>query len=66
MSAQRWQDHAIKVGSTVTLIGRKSRATVIRDLYKVHAQNRWDGWLEIEPPLSGFSRYHRDELELVK
>ena len=65
MSAQRWQDHAIRVGSTVTLIGRKSRAVVIRDLYKPHAQNRWGGWVEIEPPLSGFTRYHRDELELV-
>ena len=66
MTAQQWQDHAIKVGSVVTLIGRKSRAVVIRDLYKVHAINKWGGWVEIEPPLSGFTRYHRDELELVE
>lgn len=62
----RYQDHLIRVGSVVTLIGRKSRATVIRDLYKPHAQNRWGGWVEVEPPLSGFTRYHRDELELIK
>ena len=65
MTERNWQDHAIQVGSTVTLIGRKSRAVVVRDLYKVHAINKWGGWVEIAPPLSGFTRYHRDELELV-
>jgi hypothetical protein len=61
----RYQDHLIRVGSVVTLIGRKSRATVIRDLYKPHAQNKWFGYVEVEPPLGGFTRWHRDELEPV-
>jgi hypothetical protein len=65
-TVNRYETHLIQVGSVVTKIGQKTRATVIRDLYKPHAQNRWGGWVEVAPALSGFTRYHRDELELVK
>lgn len=66
MTERNWQDHAIKVGSVVTVAGFKTQAVVLKDLNKIHTVNKWHGWVELDRPLNGFLRWHRDELERVK
>lgn len=56
----------IEVGDIVRLRNRKTHAKVVRDLYLPHAQNKWDGWVVVSPPLREYTRWHVDELELVR
>lgn len=56
----------MKVGNTVIRKGLKKRSKVVRVLDKRNPQNNWNGWVEVHPPLSGFTRWHKDELEVVK
>lgn len=56
----------VQKGDLVIVKGFNKRAKVVRTLDKPHAQNDWRGWVEIDPPLNGFSRYHKDELEVVR
>jgi hypothetical protein len=58
-----------EVGDKVRLkaLRPKTRAVVVR-VFKdrtSHMHNNWDGWVEIEPKISGFSRWHESELEKV-
>ena len=57
------------IGATVCVRGFKRRAVVIKDLSrkpKNHDGNQWQDCYLVEPPLNGFSRWHRDELEVIK
>lgn len=57
---------SVQKGDVVTVKGFKTRAKIVRTLDKRHAQNNWTGWVEIDPPLNGFSRYHKDDLEVIR
>jgi hypothetical protein len=57
------------IGATVCVKGSKRRAIVVQDLSrgpKNHDGNQWQDWFLVEPRLNGFSRWHRDELEIIK
>ena len=57
------------IGATVCVRGFKRRAIVVQDLSrgkKNHDGNQWQDWFLVEPRLNGFSRWHRDELEVIK
>lgn len=56
----------MQVGDTVALKKRKARSVVVRFLDKKNAQNNWNGWVEVSPHLYGFSRYPKDELEVIR
>lgn len=49
----------------VALKKGKKTATVVELLDKVSAQNKWNGWVVIDPPLGGFSRWPVEDLRLV-
>ena len=57
------------IGATVCVKGSKRRAIVVQDLSRSKKNpdgNPWDDWFIVEPRLNGFSRWHRDELEVIK
>lgn len=56
------------IGAIVTVKGRKTRARVVRVLpAKLHeVGTTWNGWVEVDPPLNGFTRWELSELEIVR
>ena len=57
------------IGATVCVKGSKRRAIVIKDLSRGPRNkdgNQWQDWYLVEPRLNGFSRWHKDELEVIK
>jgi hypothetical protein len=55
----------VQKGDLVALKQGKKTATVIKLLDKVNPQNKWNGWVVIDPPLGGFSRWPVEDLRLV-
>ena len=58
----------MKLGDLVTRKGRKTRARIVRVLPEKHHEvgATWSGWVEVAPPLCGFTRWAREDLALVE
>jgi hypothetical protein len=56
------------IGAIVNVKGRKARSKIVRVFERIEhwTRNDWAGWVEVDPPLSGYSRWPVEELEFVK